>query len=228
MGRAIILAATIAVLASPWTAVSQTPEEAPAATPASVEGAPATAASTPTPSDPAESVVTKLHDTLIETMKHAEELGYSGRFARIEHALKDVFDLDFMARKSVGRYWSKLSPEDQERWLRTFARMTAANYAGRFVGFDGQHFETVGRQPASHETVMVLTKLVQPNDDDIELNYRVREAGSKWRIIDVYMNGTVSELALRRSEYSSALKREGFEQLVASVDEKIADLEKAD
>ena len=45
-----------------------------------------------------------------------------------------------------------------------------------------------------------------------------------WRVVDVYLDGTVSELALRRSEYSSALKREGFDELVGSVETKIADL----
>jgi hypothetical protein len=38
------------------------------------------------------------------------------------------------------------------------------------------------------------------------------------------MNGTVSELSLRRSEYSSTLKRKGFESLVTAVDEKATSL----
>jgi phospholipid transport system substrate-binding protein len=63
-----------------------------------------------------------------------------------------------------------------------------------------------------------------PNEDDVQLNYRLIEKNGEWRVIDVYLNGTVSELALRRSEYSSALKREGFDELLASIETKIADL----
>ena len=50
------------------------------------------------------------------------------------------------------------------------------------------------------------------------------ERDGAWRVIDVYLNGTVSELALRRSEYSSALKRESLDWLIASIEDKIADL----
>ena len=83
---------------------------------------------------------------------------------------------------------------------------------------------TLGEEEAARDTRMVLTKIIVPKDEDVELNYRVMKRNGTWRVIDVYLNGTVSELALRRSEYSSALKREGFEELVASIETKIADL----
>ena len=51
----------------------------------------------------------------------------------------------------------------------------------------------------------------------------MRETDSGWKIIDIYLNGTVSELSLRRSEYSSTVKREGFETLIAAVQKKLAD-----
>jgi phospholipid transport system substrate-binding protein len=99
-----------------------------------------------------------------------------------------------------------------------------ANYAGRFTGYAGEQFVTLGEEEARSNTRMVLTKIVLPDDDDVHLNYRLMKRDGAWKVIDVYLNGTVSELALRRSEYSSALKREGFEKLVASVKTKISDL----
>ena len=71
---------------------------------------------------------------------------------------------------------------------------------------------------------MVKTKVTAPGDEDVELSYRLRETPAGPRIIDVYLKGTVSELALRRSEYTSVLEREGFPALIATVDRKIADL----
>ena len=88
----------------------------------------------------------------------------------------------------------------------------------------GQRFETLGEEEAAHNTRVVRTKLVLPDDDDVQLNYRLRQTDAGWQIVDVYLNGTVSELALRRSEYSSVLKRDGFETLVASLDRKADDL----
>jgi len=73
-----------------------------------------------------------------------------------------------------------------------------------------------------------MTKIIVPDDDDVALNYRMIERDGTWKVIDVFLNGTVSELALRRSEYSSALKRNGFASLVTLVEEKIEDLKSKD
>jgi phospholipid transport system substrate-binding protein len=169
-------------------------------------------------------VVETLHEALLGVMKDADSLGYQGRYERLEPVLAQTFDLDFMAEKSVGRHWKELSAEDQARLLATFRRFTLANYAGRFDGWSGQHFETVGEDTSTHGTLIVKTRLVDPEDEDVQLNYRLRSVDGEWRIIDVYLNGTVSELALRRSENSSLVSREGIDSLLSALEGRINDL----
>ena len=71
----------------------------------------------------------------------------------------------------------------------------------------------------------MLTRLVVPGDDDVILNYRLRKnSAGQWRIIDIYLKGTVSELALRRSDFSSILKNKGFGALVVAMNKKVAEL----
>jgi len=168
--------------------------------------------------------VEKLHANLLEIMRSADELGYAGRFEHISPVVSETFDLPFMAAKSMGRHWKKLPESDQERWLVLFTRHISANYAGQFTGFTGETFETVGEEEAIRDTRVVRTRLTRPGEEDVQLNYRLREVDGQWRIIDIYLNGTVSELALRRSEYSSVLKREGFEKLLSTIDEKVKEL----
>lgn len=86
---------------------------------------------------------------------------------------------------------------------------------------------TLGEEPATNDTRVVLTRLIIPNDDDVHLNYRLREVDGEWKIIDIYLNGTVSELALRRSEYSAVLQREGFKKLLDTLDDKVKELAKS-
>ena len=165
-----------------------------------------------------------LHDSMLQTMQHADELGYQGRYDKLGNALAASFDLDFMAEKAVGRSWKKFTPDEQNRWRQSFQKVTCANYAGRFTGYSGQSFETLGVEPSSHETIIVRTRLLNPDGEDVDLNYRLRETPQGWRIIDVYLNGNISELALRRSEYSSLIKRDGFQSLVDTVDQRVAEL----
>ena len=166
-------------------------------------------------------VVEKLHAALIGVMKDAEKLGYDGRYARLAPVLKETYDTPFMAEKSVGRHWKQATPAEQTELVETFSRFMIANYAGRFDGYSGQSFQTLGEEPSAQETVLVRTRLVEPQGEGVQLNYRLRPDNGSWKIIDVYLNGTVSELALRRSEYASLIKREGWNAVIAALDQRI-------
>lgn len=174
--------------------------------------------------DDARKVIDQFQASLLDVMKSGESLGFEGRYRQLEPAITRTVDQEFMARKSLGKAWRSLSPEDQQRWIDIFARLTVANYAGRFSSYSGESFETIGTKIAPRDTVIVETKVILPDDEDVSLNYRLRNTPAGWRVVDIYLNGTVSELSLRRSEYSSAVQREGFESLVNKLNEKVAEL----
>lgn len=190
--------------------------QAPAAQPAT----PAEQAATP--------AVERLDAGLLDVMKRAKDLGYEGRRKTLEPIVTDVYDLEFMARTAAGKHWRTLSEAQQRKLVDTFSRMTIANYAGRFTGYGGERFEIRGEEAAGQGTMLVRTALVGPTETTA-LDYRLRRGpDGRWRIIDVFLNGTVSELALRRSEYSAVIEREGFDALLASLESKIAAFEKGE
>jgi phospholipid transport system substrate-binding protein len=165
-----------------------------------------------------------LHANLLDVMKNAVSLGYEGREEKLRAVIPGYFDIDFMARKSLGSHWRSADEDARNRYLEAFTRFMVANYAGRFDGFSGQSFETIGEEVARHDTMVVKTVLRDPSDEDVELNYRMRMVDGTWKVIDVYLDGTVSELALRRSEFVSIVKREDIEALIVALDAKIAKL----
>lgn len=179
--------------------------------------------------DGASAVASRFNDALLASMKNADALGYAGRYKQLRPAVEGAFDLPFMAEKVLGRRWGELSQTDRERWQETFTELLTATYAGRFVGYRDQTFETRGEEPAARDTVLVLTRLVDPKGgENVDINYRLLKTDRGWRIVDVYLKGTVSELALRRSEYSSVLEREGFSALIEAVQKKIGALERGE
>lgn len=169
-------------------------------------------------------VVKRLNASLQKVLEDAEQLGYEGRVERLSPILDAAFDFDYMAQKTVGRHWSTLSPEEQRRWVELFAELTKATYAGRFDHYSGQTFEFVDEQQGASGSVVVRSKVVNPGEDDVDLSYRLAKTPAGWKVIDVYFKGTVSELAMRRADYSSVLKRDGFAALVARVNERIREL----
>ena len=169
-------------------------------------------------------VIERLHAALLESMKQATALGYEGRRSKLAPIVEQTYDLPFMAKVAAGKYWKELDAASQQRFVDTFTRLTIANYAGRFNGYDGESFVLVSEGDGGQNTALVRTQLVPKGDPPIQLDYRLRHIDGSWRIIDVYQNGTVSELALRRAEYSAKIEREGFEGLIRALEEKIAAL----
>jgi phospholipid transport system substrate-binding protein len=172
----------------------------------------------------AQAVVESLHGVLLGCMKQADELGFQGRYDRIAAELDEAFDLPFMARVSVGAAWKELAEQERTEFVDLSRRYSASRYADNFDGYGGERFETLSHEPAARGTVVVKTTLVQPKDDDVQFDYRLRNAGGRWRIIDIQLDGQISELTVRRAQYRSLIRREGLAQLVRTLEEKIDEL----
>jgi phospholipid transport system substrate-binding protein len=169
-------------------------------------------------------VIDDLHATYMAVIRGSATLDYQARYDKLAPAIGQAFDLPFMSRAVLGRRWKALTEEQKKHWLDTFTQFTVANYAARMNRDNGQVFEVIGNRPADNNTLMVLTRVVDPKAEDVTLNYRMRTTEAGWKAIDIYAKGTVSELALRRGEYAPLLKSEGIDALLGSVERKVAEL----
>ena len=168
--------------------------------------------------DPAaQAPVTRLTDTLLATMKEADTLGFEGRYAKLDPVLHEVFDFRFMARLSLGTHWRKLTDDQQGALVDAFARLSVSTFAARFDGYSGQGFEVRDPRKGPNGTVLVPTHLTRPDKDAVTISYLMRESDSDWNVIDIYMKGSYSEVASRRSEYTGIMKREGFDSLLKRI-----------
>ena len=146
-------------------------------------------------------------------MKNAKALGFEGRKEKLAPALDATYDFPTMAQRSIATGWGKLDQSQRDRFIAAFRGLTLRTYATRFDGYDERALRDARRGALGRGTVIVRTVLHSANED-VQLDYRLRSTPAGWRVIDVYLSGTVSELALRRAEYTSVLEREGFDALV--------------
>ena len=113
----------------------------------------------------------------------------------------------------------------RKQLIDAFSAFSIATYANRFDDYSGEAFEVDDApQRANNGDDIVKSRLVKSDGDKIELDYLVRPDNGRQQIIDVYLSGTVSELATRRSEFSSVMRRGGVEALVELLQRKIAEL----
>ena len=174
-------------------------------------------------------VVQTLYDTLLETMQQGDQLGFEGRYKKLEPVIRETFDVPVMAKIAVGAEWTKFTPEDKQILLDAFDRYMVTTYAARFKTYKGQRFEVgeVKQPTGSNDRMLVESRLIRSNGEPVSLNYLFRPAqGGDWKIIDVYFSGAISEMARMRSDFSATVADGGAKALVAALDRKIEDIKR--
>ena len=169
--------------------------------------------------DPAAGVVQRFDDSLLATMRQGKALGYEGRYRRLEAPVRETFDLPIMVRFAVGTSWSTLSPSDQAALQQAFTRFSVSTWAKNFDSYDGQRFQ-VGKVDTRGPDKLVHTQLVSASGSTTDLTYRMRQAaGGQWRVIDVYFNGSISQLSQQRADFASTLSSGGAPALVKKLND---------
>lgn len=172
-------------------------------------------------SDPA-ATVENFYATLTETMQRGPLLGDKGRFEALQPAIRHDFDLSAMAQMAVGPSWAKLAPSERSQVTEAFARYTIATYADHFKN-SSDKLAVAGEKKSPYGTI-VETKIVQPDGSETGVNYLMRQNGKEWQIADIYLQGTISQIANLRSQFSSVVMRGGAPALVQTLDRKTATL----
>ncbi len=162
--------------------------------------------------------IERLNAALLDVMKNARSLGVRGREQRLRPVMEQVFNLPAMTRIAVGPQWTTFSPADQQAVVAAFSDWSIATYANRFDGYGGERFEIEGSTPRPNGDALVDTRILRPNDSPVQINYLLRGG----RIVDVYLTGTISELASRRSEFAGVLRDGGPQRLVAELRQRTA------
>lgn len=169
-------------------------------------------------------VIEKLHEKLIEIMKQGNRLDVAQRYQELQPILESSFDFERMISVAAGSFWTQASEDQRKQLLDAFSKLSITTYAARFNNWTGESFETLGTRQGPRDTVLVDTRLNRPNDPAVPITYVMMQVDGQWRIIDVLLDRSISELAVRRSEYSQVLRSGGTEKLAQVLEQKTAEL----
>jgi phospholipid transport system substrate-binding protein len=162
------------------------------------------------------------YQELMPTIRQAARLTVRERDKRFAPAITAAFDLPTMTRLAVGPPWRSFSPAQQAAVQEAFTRFIVADYASQIKDYSGESFvvdpQTSPESRGGGE--IVKTRLLQPGGRTVNINYLVRGG----RVLDVYLNGTVSDLAMRRDEFSSIIASGGADGLIKRLQDRAQSL----
>lgn len=164
-----------------------------------------------------------LNSTLLHVMQNADSLGYEGRWNKLAPVLSEIYDLPYVSRIVLGKGWESLDQSQRNEMVDTFTDLIVTTYAARFKGYSGQIFSIASDAELKRGRMLVRTKLTGP-EKVVTLDYILhKDATGQWRVINVVANG-VSDLSVKRAEYSALLKRSGFPALMGRLREQTDEL----
>lgn len=181
--------------------------------------APVSAADSPL--DPAVQAIKSFYATLIDTMKRGKELGLEGRTKELKPATESAFDLTEITRLSIGPSWTGISEDQRKALVDAMERVTVFQYAKNFSKFNGEQFVVEPDAKPRSDDKIVESKLVSSDGNSVAFNYRMHPVDGHWKIVDVYLNGNISQIALRRADFSSTVQKLGPTGLVAKLNDMV-------
>ena len=169
--------------------------------------------------------VQSLSASLLKSMRAGRSESMTERYRDLKPVIDEVFALPLMTRLSVGPSWARFSPQQQQALVKAFSRFTIANYAHNFRSFDGEKFQVDEKVVRRGPEEVVRAQLIPANDTPANLLYLMEKVDGLWRVVDVYYNG-ISQLALHRADFASAIGSGGAPVLIAHLNKVSDDLMK--
>jgi phospholipid transport system substrate-binding protein len=165
-----------------------------------------------------------LNDALLAAMKAGRSASFNQRFDALAPAIERAFDLQAILQTSVGVRWASLPEAQRTELMALFRKFTIASYVANFDNYSGERFEVLPELRTAGADQVVQTRLTLSKGEPIRIDYVMRESGGSWRAVDVLLNGSISRVAVQRSDFRSLLAQGDATALIASLQRKVADL----
>lgn len=157
--------------------------------------------------DPAAQTVQDFYDALVAQMKKGGPA--RARYEMLKPAVEKAFDLPGMTAVAVGPSWASISSAEQKALTDAFTRMTVAQYVGNFHSFGGESFTVDPAAVPRGAEKLIRSQLLTGAKEKIPFNYRMRQVNGDWKVFDIFLNGNISQMAQKRSDFAATLASGG-------------------
>jgi len=168
--------------------------------------------------------IAALNAGLLKVMHDGHEVPFGQRVDTLKPIVQSAFDLKSILGSSVGPRWASIPANLQGELLDAFTGFTVATWVANFDTFDGEKFEILGDTRKIGDDEVVQTRIVPRTGDVTRLDYVMRRTGAGWQAVDVLLDGTISRVAVQRSDFRALLKDGDPAPLITMLREKMTQL----
>ena len=137
--------------------------------------------------------------------------------------VKQNYNSEKMLSMIIGNQWKNVSNKKRKEIINIFEEYIAKNYVRRFSKMKDFSFIENKEQNVG-KFVMVRSNLVIGKKEKVSISYLLSNDQNKWKIFDVLLAGSVSEIATKKSEFKSFTKGGNIDPLIDALKKKNNDL----
>ncbi len=141
----------------------------------------------------------------------------SARREQMRAVISPRFDFKEMAKRSLGAYWNKCTPEEQEEFVTVFSDLLAATYLNKIDMLERNMVKVVDEK--THEDKAMVKTMVTYKGDTFGLDYKLLERENTWKVYDVIIEN-IGLVANYRNEFAGIIRKEKFAGLMTKLKEK--------
>jgi phospholipid transport system substrate-binding protein len=168
--------------------------------------------------------IERFYAALTAIMRAGKAKPFRQRYDSLAPVIDQTFDLQDILESSVGPRWTTLPSEQQKSLKEAFRRYTIAIYVTNFDSFSGQRFEIQPSSASVGTDQVVQTRIVPASGEPHRLDYVMRQASGNWKVVDVLADGSISRVAVQRSEMRGPLASGGGPALLDRLQKKTAEM----
>ena len=157
--------------------------------------------------------VNELHESLI---KISNKTINSDNLTLIDDVVKNSYDLEKMGKIIIGVDWKQMDTKSKKEFINVFKRFISVNYFRRFnkineLDFKHQTVELIG------DKFKLARVILTADNEKLKIDYLLSFKNEKWKIFDVLIDGSISEVATKKSDFKKIIKEEGVSGLVKNL-----------
>jgi phospholipid transport system substrate-binding protein len=156
--------------------------------------------------DNAVAVVTQFSDKTLQIINDPQ-IPASDRERRFHALVDEYFDIPWIARFVMGRYWQAASEDERRQFTEAFEDHMVRAYVARFRDYSGETFRVMPARREDETGTIVPAEIRRPgNQPRVVLDWRVQKGPAGLRIRDVSIDG-ISMALTYRDEMAAVIQR---------------------
>jgi phospholipid transport system substrate-binding protein len=142
------------------------------------------------------------------------------QIAEIGVKIEKVFDFKELSRRTLGREWKKMKPEQQKEFVQLFKELLQGVYADRLLAYSDQKIIFDKETMLKKGRAEVQSYLQTSDGKKIPLFYRLTDKSGSWKVYDVIIEG-VSMVKNYRTQFREILAKDPPEKLLQILRDKV-------